>query len=129
MGIRGKPLLLLHKPDLSSENTSRRPERQLGLLQMVCCKGQQQFGHSGLSTRLGQSDAAGYLSIRKNDGSGRTFDAVFILAVARRRGSRVAVRGQRAAGAFGRLFHCFVRGSMGDADPVHIDRLGCVRRD
>jgi hypothetical protein len=41
-----------------------RPERQLGLLQMVCRKGQQLFGHSRLSTRLGESDAAfGYLSM------------------------------------------------------------------
>jgi hypothetical protein len=63
LGIQGKPLLLLHKPDLSSENTSRRPERQFGLLQMVCCKGEQLFCHSQLGTRLGQSDAAfGYLS-------------------------------------------------------------------
>jgi hypothetical protein len=31
---------------------------------MVCRKGQQQFGHSRLSTRLGQSDAAfGYLPV------------------------------------------------------------------
>jgi hypothetical protein len=31
---------------------------------MVCCKGEQLFGHSQLGTRLGQSDAAfGYLSM------------------------------------------------------------------
>jgi hypothetical protein len=62
----GRGLLLLHWPDLSPDNSSRltRPERQLGLLQMVCRKGQQLFGHSRLSTRLGESDTAfGYLSM------------------------------------------------------------------